>query len=75
MLPFLLLYTHMLKIETKFAKRREIAKDRLDVCKECERYIKLTTQCRECGCFMSVKTLWPSANCPLDKWESYKEER
>ena len=65
----------MLKIETKFAKRREIAKDRLEICNNCERYNAVTTQCKECLCFMSAKTLWPSAKCPLDKWGSYKESK
>jgi hypothetical protein len=65
----------MLKIETVFARRREIAKDRLDICKTCEQYVEATTQCKECWCFMSAKTLWPSADCPLGKWDSYKEEK
>ena len=65
----------MLKIETVYAKRRDIAKDRLDVCKTCDQYVEATTQCKECWCFMSAKTLWPTADCPLGKWGSYKEEK
>ena len=65
----------MLKIETAFARRREKAKERLEICKECDSYNATTTQCLECFCFMNVKALWPFADCPLGKWESYKEEK
>lgn len=59
---------------------QEIAKERLDICNGCERFIKATTQCKECGCIMKLKTKLPNASCPLNKWESisptklYKEE-
>jgi hypothetical protein len=73
--PFLLLNTHMLKIETMFAKRREKAKERLDICKDCDRYNSVTTQCNVCNCFMKAKTLWPNAECPQGKWKLYEEEK
>jgi len=65
----------MLKIETVFARRREKAKERLEICEKCDSYNHTTTQCLECFCFMSAKTLWPFADCPLNKWQSYKEEK
>jgi hypothetical protein len=43
-------------------------KERLDTCLNCERLIKLTTQCKECGCFMHIKTKLPQSTCPIGKW-------
>lgn len=44
------------------------AKARLDMCKGCERFVKNTQQCLECGCFMNLKTKLKLATCPLHKW-------
>jgi hypothetical protein len=38
------------------------------MCKACPELIKLTTQCKKCGCFMDAKTELPHAECPLGKW-------
>lgn len=46
----------------------EKAKKRLDLCLSCDRLIKATTQCKECGCFMNAKTKLPHAFCPIGKW-------
>lgn len=55
-----------------------IAKERMEICKGCEHLIKLTHQCKECGCMMDAKTKLPNAFCPIGKWNavsiSYKEE-
>jgi hypothetical protein len=45
-----------------------IAKKRLDTCKSCTRFIKLTHQCKECGCIMNAKVKLEDATCPLNKW-------
>ena len=46
----------------------EISKERLSICKSCPELIKLTTQCKKCGCFMYAKTKLEKATCPLGKW-------
>ncbi len=46
----------------------EKAKERFDICKGCPELIKLTTQCKKCGCFMKVKTKLEKASCPIGKW-------
>lgn len=46
----------------------EKSQKRLDICFGCDRLIKLTTQCKECGCFMNAKTKLPHASCPIGKW-------
>jgi len=51
--------------------RGKEAMRRLDVCKKCDRFSKIR-QCKECGCFMDLKTLLKKAKCPHpsgDKWK------
>jgi predicted Zn-ribbon and HTH transcriptional regulator len=46
-------------------------KQRLDICLDCDRLFELiphAPQCKECGCFMKVKTRLKSSSCPLGKW-------
>ena len=47
---------------------KDIRKKRLDICNGCDRLFKPTRSCRECGCFMSLKTWLTDAECPLGKW-------
>jgi hypothetical protein len=46
----------------------ETAAKRLAICNECPELIKLTKQCKKCGCFMAAKTKLGRATCPLGKW-------
>ena len=46
----------------------EKATSRYEICKACPKLIKLTRQCKECGCFMPGKTKLEKAACPLEKW-------
>jgi predicted metal-binding protein len=58
----------MSNVSENFQQRKTIAKERMLVCFECEKYIKATTQCKECGCVMLLKTLLMDSSCPLNKW-------
>jgi hypothetical protein len=42
--------------------------ERFNICKACPELVKLTTQCKKCGCFMKVKTKMEKATCPIGKW-------
>lgn len=46
----------------------ELAEERFSICQSCPELIKLTHQCKKCGCFMSAKTKIEKATCPLGKW-------
>jgi hypothetical protein len=46
----------------------EVAKQRYSICQGCPELIKLTKQCKKCGCFMVSKTKLQTAVCPLGKW-------
>ena len=47
------------------------AEERLDICKVCPFYVKLTHQCTKCGCIMNAKVKLPNAECPIGKWKKY----
>jgi len=47
---------------------KEVAQARYDVCKQCDRFIPITAQCKESGCFMKIKVKLENAVCPLGKW-------
>jgi len=46
----------------------EVAEHRLSICKGCPELLQLTKQCKKCGCFMTAKTKYEAAKCPLGKW-------
>lgn len=47
---------------------QEKANARYDICKACPELIRLTSQCKKCGCFMAAKTKLDLAVCPIGKW-------
>lgn len=53
---------------SKLVEDKSISSDRLAICKTCPELIKLTTQCKKCGCFMAAKTKIQEAVCPIGKW-------
>lgn len=46
----------------------DLADSRYKICLGCPRLVQATKQCRECGCFMVLKTKLKGATCPLGKW-------
>lgn len=46
----------------------ETAKKRIEICVECPHLIKITRQCKECGCFVDLKTKLKTQRCPIEKW-------
>lgn len=60
------------------ARVGELVKDeRMAICRECPFFIKVTQQCKKCGCLMHLKTQLADAACPVGKWPaidvSYKD--
>jgi hypothetical protein len=45
-----------------------LSNKRYSICNSCPELIKLTKQCKQCGCFMPVKTKLEKAECPIGKW-------
>ena len=51
----------------------EVKDSRYAICRSCDLYIKATTQCKHCLCFMGIKTWIGGFACPKGKWD--KEEK
>jgi len=45
-----------------------IQSNRMATCNACSEFIKSTSQCKKCGCFMSAKTRLKVSSCPIGKW-------
>lgn len=45
-----------------------VAFERLAMCQECPHFLKLTKQCKQCGCIMPMKVKLRDATCPVGKW-------
>ena len=52
----------------KFNSDETLSTKRYEICEGCPRFFKITKQCKECGCFMPIKTKLTEAVCPLGKW-------
>ena len=52
----------------KYVEDSKISDSRLEICKSCPELVKLTSQCKQCGCFMYAKTKLEAAKCPIGKW-------
>ena len=57
----------MIKV-TNFVVPREQGQQRMALCKSCEFYNRVTSQCSKCGCIMKVKTKLVGQVCPIGKW-------
>lgn len=47
---------------------KAIYMQRLNECSKCVYSLKALDICRKCGCFVKIKALSPSMECPLGKW-------
>ena len=45
-----------------------LLQSRLKICGECPNFIKMTSQCKKCGCIMKLKGLLKESVCPIGKW-------
>ena len=41
---------------------------RQDICRACDELVKPIWTCKQCGCFMKIKTRLDNSICPLGKW-------
>lgn len=43
-------------------------KQRIAICHECDKFVRMTTTCTLCGCFMIAKVQFENVRCPQLKW-------
>ena len=41
---------------------------RMNACKRCVYMLKALDVCKKCGCFVKMKAMSPSMECPIGKW-------
>ena len=52
----------------------EVKNQRLETCRNCDKYDADQVRCIECGCFLESKVSFSLDSCPLEKWgESDKD--
>lgn len=51
----------------------EVFRDRMTICKACDRYDDLQNRCTECGCYLNQKARMILDGCPLGKWNPDQE--
>ena len=55
--------------EIEFLLDKEIhSQSRFSICQECSQLLPIVNVCKQCGCFMNIKTRIFSSKCPLEKW-------
>ena len=52
----------------------EVFRERLTICRGCDRFDDLQMRCMECGCFLNQKARMVLDGCPLNKWTANQEE-
>jgi hypothetical protein len=52
----------------RLIEKEAVVESRLEICKACPEFLKPTSQCKKCGCFMPLKTKLAEAVCPINKW-------
>lgn len=51
----------------------EVYKERVTICKSCDKYDELENRCTECGCYVPGKAKIILDSCPLKKWEEDRD--
>lgn len=51
----------------------EVYKERVSICKGCEKYDEIENECLECGCYIPAKAKVVLDSCPLNKWTADEE--
>ena len=49
-------------------------KERITICRECDKFREVQNECAECGCYLPAKARVVLDSCPLRKWKSKDEE-
>jgi len=52
----------------KFFVTNEIYEERMSICRSCVFYFKPTGTCKDCGCFMKIKSRLATMSCSQRKW-------
>ena len=51
-----------------YVNKEENAGNRFNICQDCDQLVPVVSMCKQCGCFMKIKTRIYDSSCPLQKW-------
>jgi len=51
----------------------EVYKERVEICKTCDKFAEFENMCTECGCYIPAKAKIILDSCPLAKWSADKD--
>jgi hypothetical protein len=51
-----------------YINKEENAANRFNICHDCDQLVPVVSMCKQCGCFMKIKTRIYDSSCPLQKW-------
>lgn len=51
----------------------DVKNQRMEICKQCEKYDSNEIRCTECGCMLEYKTGFALDSCPLGKWKESED--
>lgn len=60
---------HVLEYEDSFRVSEEKQQERMNICRGCEDFDAKRLLCRECGCFLPMRTFGAFSECPIKKWQ------
>ena len=49
-------------------------KERIMICRDCDKFREVQNECAECGCYLPAKARIVLDSCPLGKWKMIDEE-
>lgn len=64
---------HVMDNEEVFFISDEVHKKRIKICQSCEHYDSKKHRCKECGCFLEMKSRISVESCPIGAWTENNE--
>jgi len=55
-------------LEGSLLSEKELYEKRMSICSTCPNFIKESSRCKICGCFMAKKAILEKSKCPINKW-------
>ena len=52
----------------------DLYRERMMICKSCDKYKELENECEVCGCYVPIKAKIILDSCPINKWTSSDKE-
>ena len=52
---------------------KEVFEDRMETCRGCPFFVKESTRCSDCTCFLNTKCRLSGEECPQGKWSKYEQ--